>query len=352
MKIVTAILAAALSTRVSAIPRPLPQNTPGVFKCPAGLYSNPQCCSTDVLGIAGLDCKNPSSAPTSGDNFKSICAAAGKQPKCCSLPVAGQSLLCQDVIGGGNPGGSNPGGNNPGDNPPSGGNPGGNNPGGNNPGGNNPGGNNPGGGSKACPSGLYSQPQCCSSDVLGIAALDCATPSSNPTSVDQFKSLCSAAGKQAACCVVPVAGQSILCTEPRGGSSSGGSNPGGNNPGGNPPGGNNPGGNNPGGNNPGGNNPGGNNPGGNPGGNNPGGNNPGGNDSESPVCPKGLYSNPQCCSTDVLGLANLDCAYPSSSASPNSFKSACGAAGKQARCCAVPVAGQSLLCTDPLPSSN
>lgn len=80
--------------------------------------------------------------------------------------------------------------------------------------------------------------------------------------------------------------------------------PGGNNPGGNNPGGNNPGGNNPGGNNPGGNNPGGNNPGGNnPGGNNPGGNNPAGNN----PCPSGLYSNPQCCSVDVLGVLGLDC---------------------------------------------
>lgn len=24
--------------------------------CPTGLYSNPQCCATDVLGVAGLNC--------------------------------------------------------------------------------------------------------------------------------------------------------------------------------------------------------------------------------------------------------------------------------------------------------
>ncbi|KAL7928889.1 hypothetical protein V8C35DRAFT_284880 [Trichoderma chlorosporum] len=28
----------------------------GFSPCPSGLYSNPQCCSTDVLGILGLDC--------------------------------------------------------------------------------------------------------------------------------------------------------------------------------------------------------------------------------------------------------------------------------------------------------
>ncbi|KAK6336352.1 hypothetical protein TWF696_001913 [Orbilia brochopaga] len=34
-------------------------------------------------------------------------------------------------------------------------------------------------------------------------------------------------------------------------------------------------------------------------------------DGESePVCSKGLYSNPQCCTTDVLGVANLDCKTP------------------------------------------
>ncbi|UKZ64898.1 uncharacterized protein TrAtP1_006105 [Trichoderma atroviride] len=34
-------------------------NVFGQFECPAGLlYSNPQCCSVDVLGIADLDCSS------------------------------------------------------------------------------------------------------------------------------------------------------------------------------------------------------------------------------------------------------------------------------------------------------
>ncbi|UKZ79782.1 hypothetical protein TrVFT333_007544 [Trichoderma virens FT-333] len=41
---------AAPSSNVKAIRSPL---------CPSGLKSNPQCCSTDVLGIADLDCANP-----------------------------------------------------------------------------------------------------------------------------------------------------------------------------------------------------------------------------------------------------------------------------------------------------
>ena len=28
----------------------------GSYACPAGLYSNAQCCATNVLGVAALDC--------------------------------------------------------------------------------------------------------------------------------------------------------------------------------------------------------------------------------------------------------------------------------------------------------
>jgi hypothetical protein len=41
------------------------------------------------------------------------------------------------------------------------------------PGGNNPGGNNRRSNYSPCPIGFYSNPQCCSAGVLGIAALDC-----------------------------------------------------------------------------------------------------------------------------------------------------------------------------------
>ncbi|KAM0515544.1 hypothetical protein ACHAPE_006071 [Trichoderma viride] len=74
-------------------------NGSGEFECPSGLYSNPQCCSTDVLGVADLDCQVPRSIPKNGADFQAICAATGKEPRCCVLPILGQSLLCQDVIG-------------------------------------------------------------------------------------------------------------------------------------------------------------------------------------------------------------------------------------------------------------
>ncbi|KAF1938521.1 hypothetical protein EJ02DRAFT_329406, partial [Clathrospora elynae] len=63
--------------------------------CPTGLYSNPQCCATDVLGAVGLNCAVPSTKPTDDSNFISICAATGQQAKCCVIPVLGQDVLCE-----------------------------------------------------------------------------------------------------------------------------------------------------------------------------------------------------------------------------------------------------------------
>ncbi|CAG5181280.1 uncharacterized protein ALTATR162_LOCUS9683 [Alternaria atra] len=77
--------------------------------CPAGLYSNPQCCATDVLGAVGLNCKVPTTTPANTTDFISGCAATGQQAKCCVIPVAGQDVLCQDVSpGAGAPGGGAP----------------------------------------------------------------------------------------------------------------------------------------------------------------------------------------------------------------------------------------------------
>ncbi|CAE7013082.1 hypothetical protein CFE70_002315 [Pyrenophora teres f. teres 0-1] len=79
--------------------------TTGTSLCPAGLYSNPQCCATDVLGAIGLDCAVPATTPADVDAFISGCAAVGQQAKCCVIPIAGQDLLCQDVKGSGGGGG-------------------------------------------------------------------------------------------------------------------------------------------------------------------------------------------------------------------------------------------------------
>ncbi|KAH8838707.1 hypothetical protein MCOR27_003646 [Pyricularia oryzae] len=65
----------------------------------SGAYNNAQCCATDILGLANLDCAPPPSLPTSTSSFTSICAAKGQRARCCLLPVLGQALLCQAPIG-------------------------------------------------------------------------------------------------------------------------------------------------------------------------------------------------------------------------------------------------------------
>ncbi|KAI1111878.1 hydrophobin-like protein [Nemania sp. NC0429] len=72
----------------------MPTTDPLYVACPPGLYSNPQCCATDVLGVADLDCHSPSSAPFSVSNFRDICANGGDRARCCAIPILGQSLLC------------------------------------------------------------------------------------------------------------------------------------------------------------------------------------------------------------------------------------------------------------------
>ncbi|KAI0518272.1 hydrophobin precursor [Xylaria bambusicola] len=67
--------------------------------CPPGLYSNPQCCSVDVEGVADLDCASPTSTPSSAASFQSICAKGGQQAACCVVPVLGQAVLCETPVG-------------------------------------------------------------------------------------------------------------------------------------------------------------------------------------------------------------------------------------------------------------
>ncbi|KAM3451491.1 hypothetical protein MY3296_005307 [Beauveria thailandica] len=200
--------------------------------CPAGLYSNPQCCATDVLGVADIDCFHPEDAH-GAHSFQEICAAAGQRARCCVIPVAGQAILCIPPVShptsvpGGHPTSI------PGSHPTS--VPGGHPtsiPGGHPtsiPGGHPtsipgshptsvPGhptapsdGNNP---ITFCPQGLYSNPQCCATDVLGVADINCSNPEHTLTSAKSFQSICAAVGKQAMCCVITVAGQAVLCQKP------------------------------------------------------------------------------------------------------------------------------------------
>ncbi|RFU73822.1 hydrophobin [Trichoderma arundinaceum] len=68
--------------------------------CPSGgLYSNPLCCATNVLGVIGLDCDTPTVSITSAAVFQQNCASMGKQPLCCVAPAADQGVLCQEPAG-------------------------------------------------------------------------------------------------------------------------------------------------------------------------------------------------------------------------------------------------------------
>ncbi|OTA55654.1 hydrophobin 2 [Hypoxylon sp. EC38] len=46
-----------------------------------GLYGTSQCCATDVLGVADLDCANPPSVPANATDFTNICAAIGQRAR-------------------------------------------------------------------------------------------------------------------------------------------------------------------------------------------------------------------------------------------------------------------------------
>ncbi|KAI8955228.1 fungal hydrophobin [Xylaria longipes] len=65
----------------------------------SGLYDSLQCCATDVLGVADLDCGTPNAVPTSPSSFAAICAKGGQRARCCVLPVLGQDVLCQTPLG-------------------------------------------------------------------------------------------------------------------------------------------------------------------------------------------------------------------------------------------------------------
>ncbi|KAF2661774.1 hypothetical protein K491DRAFT_700837 [Lophiostoma macrostomum CBS 122681] len=81
-----------LAFAIAAIAAPLEERQTAI--CTSGTA---QCCATDVLNLADLDCANPPTTPTTIDNFIDICTAEGQQAKCCLLPVLGQALICSDV---------------------------------------------------------------------------------------------------------------------------------------------------------------------------------------------------------------------------------------------------------------
>ncbi|UKZ65075.1 uncharacterized protein TrAtP1_006277 [Trichoderma atroviride] len=67
--------------------------------CPTGLYSNPLCCGSGILGVVFLDCEAPKAQVSDSMSFQNACAAVGLQPLCCAAPTADQGIICQMPAG-------------------------------------------------------------------------------------------------------------------------------------------------------------------------------------------------------------------------------------------------------------
>ncbi|KIM42519.1 hypothetical protein M413DRAFT_70208 [Hebeloma cylindrosporum] len=71
-----------------------------------------------------------------------------------------------------------------------------------------------GGSAPLCGATTASNAVCCATAVLGAASLDCVTPSTVPKDIPDFKKICASSGQQAQCCLLVVAGQGVLCSNP------------------------------------------------------------------------------------------------------------------------------------------
>lgn len=78
--VATIFASAALSSPVEVQERQL------YIPC-SGLYGTAQCCATDVLGVADLNCADPPTVPTNASEFQAECSAIGQQARCCVLPI-------------------------------------------------------------------------------------------------------------------------------------------------------------------------------------------------------------------------------------------------------------------------
>ncbi|KAF2155414.1 hypothetical protein K461DRAFT_292279 [Myriangium duriaei CBS 260.36] len=63
-----------------------------------GTYKSQQCCATDVVGAAGLNCFDPRYPPKNKADFIKECAEVGQQARCCAIPILGQGVLCESPL--------------------------------------------------------------------------------------------------------------------------------------------------------------------------------------------------------------------------------------------------------------
>ncbi|KAJ6592539.1 cerato-ulmin [Mycena capillaripes] len=68
--------------------------------CHSGpLLNVPQCCGPGLLEVDSGGCEPPPTTPSSGADFKSICAMIRREPHCCIPPFGGLPLVCTDPVG-------------------------------------------------------------------------------------------------------------------------------------------------------------------------------------------------------------------------------------------------------------
>ncbi|CAA9956508.1 Hydrophobin [Pyrenophora teres f. maculata] len=61
-----------------------------------GGLRTPLCCLTPVLGLIDLSCENAGDF-TDLEAFEAECAMTGATAQCCTLPVGGEALVCNDA---------------------------------------------------------------------------------------------------------------------------------------------------------------------------------------------------------------------------------------------------------------
>ncbi|CAI6092716.1 hypothetical protein V2G26_012293 [Clonostachys chloroleuca] len=72
--------------------------------CPNDLKNHALCCNAGLENVINFDCHTPAPYPTlSGEEFQATCAKTGSYPKCCTLKIISQGLLCEDPAGIENP---------------------------------------------------------------------------------------------------------------------------------------------------------------------------------------------------------------------------------------------------------
>ncbi len=81
----TAALAALFVALATGAPAPLVERQ--IYLPCSGLYGTAQCCATDVLGVADLDCGNRTPSPSSASHIHDDADRCPKPPRCLPTPL-------------------------------------------------------------------------------------------------------------------------------------------------------------------------------------------------------------------------------------------------------------------------